>query len=133
MSSKNVNYKNCATKMTLPHYTSSQNSVISVGYVDSYAKIFLILYLPSLKNSTTRITILVVVSLLHQLLFLQLKAWQVPPLPLHFHRLEIRASQMVTKWSANLVGYATMISDSYLLDGQTHLDLHPQGLQNPNP
>ena len=68
-----------------------------------------------------------------QLLFLQLKAWQVPPLPLHCHRLEIRASQMVTKWTANLVGYDTMISDSYLLDGQTHLDLHPQGLQNPNP
>ena len=32
----------------------TQNSIISFGYVDSYAKIFLILY-PPLKNSTTHI------------------------------------------------------------------------------
>ena len=36
---------------------NSQNSKISFGYVDSYAKIFLILY-PSFENSTTRIAIL---------------------------------------------------------------------------
>ena len=41
MLSKNVNYKNCAPKMTLSHYTSSQNSVISVGYVDSSQMLFL--------------------------------------------------------------------------------------------
>ena len=41
MLSKNVNYKNCAPKMTLSNYTSSQNSVISDGYVDSYQMLFL--------------------------------------------------------------------------------------------
>ena len=35
----------------------TQNSIISFGYVDSYAKIFLILY-PPFENSTTRIAIL---------------------------------------------------------------------------
>ena len=39
--------------LTPPHYTNSQNSIIAFGYVDSQAKIFLILY-PCLKNSTTR-------------------------------------------------------------------------------
>ena len=43
--------------MTAHHYTNAQNSIISFGYVDSYAKIFLILY-PLLENSTTRITII---------------------------------------------------------------------------
>ena len=38
---------------TFPHYTNSKNSIISLGYVDSYAKIFIILY-PPLENSTTR-------------------------------------------------------------------------------
>ena len=40
-----------------PHYTNSQKSIISFGYVDFYAKIFPILY-PLLENSTTRTTIL---------------------------------------------------------------------------
>ena len=39
-----------------PHYPNSQNSIISFGHVDSYAKTFLILY-PSLENSTTPIAI----------------------------------------------------------------------------
>ena len=42
--------------LTPPHYTNSQNSIISFGYVDFKAKIFPILY-PPLENSTTRITI----------------------------------------------------------------------------
>ena len=42
--------------LTLPHYTNSQSSIISFGYVDFQAKIFPILY-PPLENSTTRITI----------------------------------------------------------------------------
>ena len=65
---KNVNNKQCAPKLTFfnekknhfltpPHYTNSQNSIISFGYVDSQAKIFLILY-PQIENSTTLITIL---------------------------------------------------------------------------
>ena len=36
----------------------TQNSIISFGYVDSYAKIFLILY-PPFENSTTRIAIVI--------------------------------------------------------------------------
>ena len=43
--------------LTPPHYTNSQNSRISFGYVDFQAKIFLILY-PPFENSTTRIAIL---------------------------------------------------------------------------
>ena len=43
--------------LTPPHYTNSQNSIISFGYVDFLAKIFPILY-PPLENSTTRITII---------------------------------------------------------------------------
>ena len=39
--------------LTPPHYTNSQVSIVSFGYVDPEAKIFLILY-PCLKNSTTR-------------------------------------------------------------------------------
>ena len=35
--------------MTPPHYTNSQNSIISFGYVDSYSKIVLISY-PYLKT-----------------------------------------------------------------------------------
>ena len=44
--------------MTLPHphYTNSQNSIISFGYADFEAKIFPILY-PLVENSTTNITI----------------------------------------------------------------------------
>ena len=44
-----------------PHYSNSQNSIISFGYIDFSAKIFLILY-TSLENLTTRITIVVVLS-----------------------------------------------------------------------
>ena len=40
-----------------PHYSNSQNSIISSGYVNFYAKILLILYTP-FENSTTRIAIL---------------------------------------------------------------------------
>ena len=40
--------------MTSRHQSKTQNSIISFGYVDSYAKLFLILY-PKLENSTTRI------------------------------------------------------------------------------
>ena len=43
--------------LTPPHYTNSQNPIISFGYVDSWAIFFLILY-PPLENPTTRITIL---------------------------------------------------------------------------
>ena len=46
----------CRPFLTPPHDTNSQNSIISFGYVDSYATIFLILY-PLLENSTTRIAI----------------------------------------------------------------------------
>ena len=42
--------------MTARHWSKTQNSIISFGYVDSYAKVFLILY-PPLENSTTRIAI----------------------------------------------------------------------------
>ena len=45
--------------MTPTHYTNSQNSIISFGYVDFWTKIFPILY-PPLENSTTRITIMYV-------------------------------------------------------------------------
>jgi hypothetical protein len=38
--------------LTPPHYTNSQNLNISFGYVDSWAKIFQILY-TLLENSTT--------------------------------------------------------------------------------
>ena len=38
------------------HYTNYENSIIFFEYVDSYAKIFLILY-PTLQTSTTCITI----------------------------------------------------------------------------
>ena len=41
---------------TACHYTKSQNLIISFGYVDSYAKIFLILC-PPLENSATRTAI----------------------------------------------------------------------------
>ena len=37
----------------------TQNSIISFGYVDSYAKIFLILYFP-IEDSTTRIAIVII-------------------------------------------------------------------------
>ena len=47
---KSFYYKNDALFLT------SRNSIISFGYADSYAKIFLILY-PLLENSTTRIAI----------------------------------------------------------------------------
>ena len=40
--------------LTPPHSPNSENSIISFEYVDSEAKIFLMLY-PSLENSTTRI------------------------------------------------------------------------------
>ena len=43
--------------LTPLHYINSQNSIISFGYVDFWAKILLILY-PPLENSITRITIL---------------------------------------------------------------------------
>ena len=44
-------------KLSLPPFhCTSQNSIISFGYVDYQAKIFLILH-PPLENSTTRITI----------------------------------------------------------------------------
>ena len=39
------------------HYTNSQNSIISLGYVDFSAKIFLILY-PPLEHSTTLTTMI---------------------------------------------------------------------------
>ena len=39
----------------------TQNSIISFGYVDSYAKIFLILD-PLLENSTTRIAMIDIVD-----------------------------------------------------------------------
>ena len=42
--------------LTPPHYSNSQNSIVSFKYVDSYPKIFLILY-PLFENSTTRIAI----------------------------------------------------------------------------
>ena len=42
--------------LTPPHYTNSQNSIISFEYVDFLAKLFPILY-PPLENSTTRIAI----------------------------------------------------------------------------
>ena len=44
--------------MTARHYTNSQNSIISFGYVDFWAKIFLILY-PALENSANLIAILI--------------------------------------------------------------------------
>ena len=92
--SKNVNNKKCAPKLvffnekkiekdyddfwhwkltfkveflhflTPPPYTNSQNSMISLQYVDIYAKIFVILYTP-LKILTTRITITQMNGLLH--------------------------------------------------------------------
>ena len=40
-----------------PHWSNSQNSIISFGYVDFYAEVFLILYTP-FENSTTRIAIM---------------------------------------------------------------------------
>ena len=43
--------------LTPPHKPNSQTSIISFKYVDSKAKIFLILYLP-FETSTTRIAIL---------------------------------------------------------------------------
>ena len=43
--------------LTARHQSKTQNSIISYGYVDSFAKIFLILY-PLLENSTTRIATL---------------------------------------------------------------------------
>ena len=46
------------------HRSNSQISAFSFGYVDSLAKIFLILY-PPLENSTTRTTWLVWMSPLH--------------------------------------------------------------------
>ena len=42
--------------LTAPYQSKTQNSIISFGCVDSYAKIFLILY-PPLENSTTHIAI----------------------------------------------------------------------------
>ena len=33
--------------LTPPHYTNSQKSIISFGYVDFYAKLFPILYPPT--------------------------------------------------------------------------------------
>jgi tricorn protease-like protein len=47
--------------LTPPHHNNSQNSIISFRYVDSLAKIFLILY-PRLKNSTTHIAIFCIAS-----------------------------------------------------------------------
>ena len=46
--------------LTPPHYTNSQNSIISFRYVNLKKKIFLI-FGPSLGNSTTRTTIIIVV------------------------------------------------------------------------
>ena len=43
--------------MTARHYSKTQNSIISFEYVDSEAKIFLILYTP-VENYTTRIAIM---------------------------------------------------------------------------
>ena len=52
---KSLYYQNDALFLTAPKL-KTQNSIISFGYVDSYAKIFLILY-PPLENSTTGIAI----------------------------------------------------------------------------
>ena len=88
MLSRNVNNKKCAAKLvffnenkiekdsdkfwhrkwtlkvrfmhflTPPHFTDSQNSIISCEYVDFWVKIFLLLYPPPpLENSTTHIAI----------------------------------------------------------------------------
>ena len=43
--------------LTPPHYTNYQNSIISIGYVDSQAKIFLILYHPTTHTTITLISI----------------------------------------------------------------------------
>ena len=51
--------------ITAPHYTNSQNSIISFGYVDFYAKNFLILYTP-FENSTNRIAIMLAFALTTQ-------------------------------------------------------------------
>ena len=53
---KSLNYYNNAQFLTARHYTNSQNSLISFGYVDSLAKIFQILNSPN-ENSTTRTNI----------------------------------------------------------------------------
>ena len=47
--------------LTPPLNSNSQNSIISFGYVDFYAKIFLILY-TRFENSTTRTAIMGVVA-----------------------------------------------------------------------
>ena len=54
------NYKNLSSNdaqfLTARHYSNSQNSIISFGYVDFQPKTFLILY-PFLENSITGIAI----------------------------------------------------------------------------
>ena len=54
---KSLYYQNDAQFLTARHFTNSKNSIISIGYVDFWAKIFSFLY-PRTWNSITGIAII---------------------------------------------------------------------------